>query len=103
MDGQGELLDWTSAKLHGQYVDGARLVVEGKAPVPMRVKLDPLPIGIAPVDYQGVELRGFRGEVGPEVETPFRLDVDTKEIPHGQVGFVLIGATRREYFPPQDD
>jgi hypothetical protein len=67
------------------------------------VELDPLPIGIAPVDYQGVELRGFRDEVGPEVETPFRLNVDTGEIPHGRIGFVLIGATQREYFPAKED
>jgi hypothetical protein len=100
---QTERLDWTSAELHGGFVDGAILVVEGDTPVPMQVELHPLPIGIVPVDYQGIELRGSRGDAGPEVVTHFHLSVDTKHLPHGKVGFVLIGATMHQYFPPKDD
>jgi hypothetical protein len=101
--GDAELLDWTSVKLYGEFVDGARLIVEGDAPVPMRVELHSLPIGVAPEEYQGIELRGFRSTVGPEVVRHFRVEADTKDLPHGTVGFVLIGATMREYVPPKDD
>jgi len=100
---QGELLDWTSATERGEFVDGFLLVVEGDAPVPMRVELHPLPIGIAPVDYQGIEVRGFRGDFGPEVVTHFKVEEHTKNLPGGKIGFVLIGATMRQYFPPQED
>jgi hypothetical protein len=95
---EAELLDWTSVKLYGEFVDGARLVIEGDAPVPMRV-VHPLPLPTAPEDYQGIQLRGFRGDFGPEVVTHFKVEADTKHLPHGNVGFVLIGATMREYVP----
>jgi hypothetical protein len=102
-DAQPELLDWTSAKLYGEFVDGARLVVEGDAPVPMRVEFHPLPIPIVPVEYHGIQVRGFRGDFGPEVVTHFKLEEDTKKLPTGTVGFELIGATMRNRFPPEQD
>jgi hypothetical protein len=100
-DQSGELLDWTSAEVHNEFVDGALLVVRGETPVPMRVEFHPLPIGVAPEEYQGIELRGWRERVGPEVVTPFTVEAKTSDLPRGTVGFELIGATMRAFFPPQ--
>jgi hypothetical protein len=62
-----------------------------------------MPIGIAPVDYAGVEVQGKVGDVSSKVETPWKVEADSEKLPHGKKGIVLIGATMREYFPPQDE
>jgi hypothetical protein len=99
----GELIDWTSAKLYPMTASGFMLVVRGNTPVPMRVELHPFPPGIAKYDYWPVEVRGFRDEVSPQVVTPYTIEREESHVPHGTIGFVLIGATMRAEFPPKDD
>lgn len=99
----GERIDWDEAVEHPMTPDGFRLVIRGVTPVPMTVTLRPLPVGIAPVDYQGIEVLGKAGDVNAKVETPWTTEVDTKELPHGRKGYVLVGATKRDYFPPKEE
>ena len=98
-----ERLDWDTAEEHPEVAGGFILVVRGVAPVPTKVKLHPLPIGIAPEDYQGVEVCGEPEDPTIEVETPWTVEEDTSKLPRGRVGYVLIGATKRAYFPPRED
>jgi hypothetical protein len=97
-----ERLDWTSVRVDNEFAGGAHIVVEGDAPEPMRVELHPLPVGVAPEEYQGVEVCGFRDDFGPKIVTHFKVEKNTQELPSGTVGIVLIGATMREYIPPKD-
>jgi hypothetical protein len=97
-----ERLDWDEAELHPGTVEGFVLVVRGVAPVPMDVRLNPLPIGIVPNDYRGIEVLGHAAEVGPQIETPWTAELDTSGLA-GPKGIVLVGATKREYFPPKDE
>jgi hypothetical protein len=94
-------LDWDKAQLHPKTAEGFILVVDGVAPVPMKVRLHSLPIGIAPEDYHEVEVVGRAADVSPQVETPWKAEIDTEGL-SGRKGFVLIGETKREYFPPKD-
>jgi hypothetical protein len=95
-------LDWTEATMHPMVAGGFQLVVRGVAPVPVDVELRPLPIPIAPVEYHGIEVIGTPRGPTTQVETPWTMEVDADEIVRGTKGFVLIGATMREYFPPKD-
>jgi hypothetical protein len=97
-----ERLDWDEAQMHPKTVSGFILVIRGRAPVPMTVRLRALPIGVAPVDYQGVEVLGIpQGDVTPQVETPWGLQVDPGDLPTGRKGFVLVA--KRAYFPPREE
>jgi hypothetical protein len=53
--------------------------------------------------YQGIEVCGKPEDPTTEVETPGTIEVDPQKLPHGRVGYVLIGATKRAYFPPKED
>jgi hypothetical protein len=97
-----ERLDWDDAVTHPKTVEGFVLVVRGVASVPTNVRLHPLPIGIVPEDYRGIEVLGRRAEIGPEVETPWTAEMDLEGLA-GRKGVVLIGATKRQFFPPKDD
>jgi hypothetical protein len=99
----GELIDWTSAVLHPMTASGFMLVIRGQTPVPMRVELHPAPPGIVAYDYWPIEVRGFRDDVSSEVVTDYTIEKPEDEIPHGTVGFVLIGATMQASFPPKSD
>jgi hypothetical protein len=98
-----ELLDWTSADMHVEFADGAMLVIAGETPVPEKVFLQPLPIEMEPVEYQGIELRGSRDKIAPDHVTPFRFEIEDKRLPKGTVGFELIGKTKHEFFPPKEE
>ena len=80
---------------------GFQVVVRGTTPKPMAVEFHDLPIGVAAEDYQGVEFRARAKELATEVETPWTLERDSQDMPHGRVGFVLIGETKRAFFPPE--
>ena len=98
-----ERLDWTSLEVHNEFAGDALLVIEGETRVPMRVELHSLPIGIAPEDYQGIELCGFRnGDANSQVMTPFKVEEHLSKLPAGRIGIVVIGATMREYIPPKE-
>ena len=99
---RGERLDWEEAEMHPKTVAGFVLVVRGVAPVPMTVSLRPMPIGIVPDDYRGVEVLGVRDEAAAQVQTPWSAQIDTDGV-GGRVGIVLIGMQKREYFPPKDE
>ena len=97
-------LDWDEAEMHAKTAGGFILVIRGVAPVPMEVELEPRPVGTAPDEYRGIAVVGTpRDDVVPQVETPWGIQVDPAELPKGTRGFVLVGATKREYFPPQED
>ena len=98
-----ERLDWDTAEEHPGVASGFFLVVKGVSRVPMTVELHPLPIPIAPEDYYGVEVRGVSAEPSVEVETPWTVERDSQDLPHGRKGYILIGATKRKHFPPKDD
>ena len=97
-----ERLDWDDAEMHPKTVGGFVLVIRGVASVPMKVRLNPLPIGIVPEDYRGIEVLGRPAEVGPEVETPWTAEIDPEGL-GGRIGIRLIGATKRQFFPPKED
>lgn len=99
---QEERLDWTEAEMHPQTASGFMLVVRGVAPVPMEVWLRPVPIGIVPDEdgYRGVEVLGKRAEITTEVETPWSAQIGTDDVGDR---IELIGATKREFFPPKGD
>jgi lysozyme family protein len=99
---RGERLDWDTAELHPGVAGGFILVVRGVAAVPMTVTLHPLPVGIVPEDYRGIEVLGVREEATTQVETPWTAEIDTDGL-GGRKGIVLIGAHKREYFPPRDE
>ncbi len=98
----GERLDWNEAVMHPGFAGDFVLVVRGVARVPMKVELRPLPIGIVPEDYNRIEVIGVREDPGLDVETPWTAEIDTKGLA-GREGIILIGATKREYFPPKDE
>jgi hypothetical protein len=95
-------LDWESAELHPGVAGGFFLVVRGTAPTAMEVELRSLPIPIAPEDYHGVEVCGCSNGPVAQVETPWEAEASTEGW-SGRVGFELIGATKREWFPPKTD
>jgi len=95
-----ERLDWDSAEMHNMTAGGSMLVVRGVSLVPMDVELHSLPIPIAPEDYHGVEVCGRRKDVVQQVETPWEVSDDVEEF-SGRIGIELIGATKREKFPPE--
>jgi hypothetical protein len=97
-----ERLDWESAEMHPMTVDGFKLVVRGTSRVPMTVKLRPMPLGIAPEDYRGIEVLGTPGSVSADVRHPWTAEIDTSGI-SGRRGVALIGSTMREWFPPKDE
>lgn len=97
-----ELLDWQSAVEHPGVAGGFFLVVRGVARAPMEVELHPLPIGVAPVDYHPVQVRGRTREPTTEVETPWTIERDPSELPHGRKGYKLVGATMHQEFPPKE-
>ncbi|WP_445148646.1 hypothetical protein [Baekduia sp. Peel2402] len=95
-------LDWKTLEVHPMFAGGFQVVIRGETPWPMRVVLEPLPIGIVPEDYYGVKLVGYdEGPVHSDVVTPFEVEKDLAELPHGLVGVVIIGATMRAYIPPK--
>src|SRR3954451_25423712 len=93
-------LDWDKADLHPLFVSGHMLVVSGVATVPMTVRLQLQPLGIAPEDYRGLEVLGKPSGIGPQVESPWGVQIETKSL-SGRIGFVLLGATKQKYFPPK--
>jgi hypothetical protein len=99
---EAELLDWTSVKLYGEFVDGARLVIERR-----RARSDARRAASATATHSARGLPGHpvarlpRG-LRPRGRHPLQGGADTKHLPHGNVGFVLIGATMREYVPPKE-
>jgi hypothetical protein len=62
--------------------------------------LQPLPIGIVPEDYNGIEVLGVRAAPTRDVQTPWTAEIGTDGL-GGRNGVVLIGATKREYFRPK--
>ncbi|HEX8053628.1 MAG TPA: hypothetical protein VF517_11615 [Thermoleophilaceae bacterium] len=96
-----ERLDWTEAEMHPMTASGFMLVVRGVAKHPMKVRLRPTPIGIVPDEdgYRGVVVLGKSEEFTTQVETPWTAQIDTKEVGDK---IELIGATKKEYFPPKD-
>ena len=62
--------------------------------MPWEVEFHDLPIGIVPVDYQGVQVRGRPESPTTEVVTPWKIQHDLDQMPTGKLGFVLIGATK---------
>ena len=82
---------------------GFQVVVRGVSRVPMEIEFRNLPLGIVPQDYAGVEVRGRASKVSTEVETPWSIEHDSARMPKGNVGFELIGLTRRQFFPPKED
>jgi hypothetical protein len=78
-------------------------VVRGVASVPMVVEFHDLPVGIAPEDYQGVQVRGRAKSPASDIETAWTLERDSRRMPRGLIGLVLIGNTKRAYFPPKDN
>jgi hypothetical protein len=105
--GADRRLDWDEAEERSMVAGGSRLTVRGTAPVPMAVRLEPGPIPINPDDanrdYRSVLVIGRPSAIDPQVETPWDVSADTANLPRGDRGFVLIGATMREFFPPQED
>ena len=89
-------LDWVTAELHPEFDGGFKLVVEGVAPVPTRVRLEPLPDNGD--DRRGVELLGHPTGIGEQVETPWVAEIGTRNI-NGPDGVELIGLTDRRAFP----
>jgi hypothetical protein len=98
----GERIDWDGASMRPMAAGGFVLTVKGEAPVPTAVCLNPRPIGIVPEDYNGIEVLGTPKDPASDVLTPWEVDLPNAERQNGRVGIVLIGATKREYFPPQD-
>jgi hypothetical protein len=97
-----QLLDWEDARLQPKFVKGFVLVVKGTASYPMKkVWLRPTPVGIAPEEYRGVEVVGIPDDVAVEVLFPWTAEIDADGL-SGEKGFVLIGETTREYFPPKE-
>jgi hypothetical protein len=99
-----ERLDWEKAVEHPMTPDGFRLVVDGESEVPMaKVEIHVTPIGIVPDDYHPAIVQGRRREPVTQVKTPWIAEKNTNALALGRIGYVLIGATMRQYFPPKDD
>ncbi len=96
-----ELVDWTSVNVYNEVVEGSILVIEGVTVVPMHVALYPEPAGVVPYQYWPIKVCGKRYEVSPQVETPYRLTRQLQDLPPGEVGIELIGATMRKRIPPE--
>ena len=97
-----ERLDWDKAVPHPMTVSGFMLVVDGVSDVPMDVEIYVWPIGVAPVDYHPNIVRGRRREPVIQKRTEWQVQEDTRKLGHGTKGFVLVGATKRQYFPPKE-
>jgi hypothetical protein len=95
-----ERLDWGKANVIAEFAGGFRLVVSGETPVPMEVKLEPEPPGVAEWEYWPIELVGDRPENAAEVITPFDVSIELTGTV-GSEGVELIGATMNEKFPVQ--
>lgn len=95
-------LDWDTAEVHPMVAGGFVLVVRGTWIPLEQVQLHRLPTGIAPEDYHGVEVRGIAKDPTLQVQEPWEVSLSTDGL-SGRVGFVLLGATKRQHFPPRDD
>jgi hypothetical protein len=100
--GRKQLIDWDKASEEPMAVEGSVLTVSGVAPRPVEIFLDPSPIGIVEDDYNGIEVHAVFESAGPEVETSWRKVLPDVQQYAGRVGFVLVGASKREYFPPKE-
>ncbi len=89
-------LDWVTAELHPAFDGSFKLVVEGVAPVPTKVRLEPLPDEDG--GRRGVELLGHPTGIGEQVETPWVAEIPTRHI-NGPEGLELIGLSGRKEFP----
>ena len=89
-------LDWVTAELHPAFDGRFKLVVEGVAPVPTKVRLEPLPD--AGEARRGVEVLGHPTGIGEQVETPWVAEIGTRDI-NGPDGVELIGLSERRAFP----
>lgn len=89
-------LDWETAELHPAFDGGFKLVVEGSAPVPMKVRLEPLPD--AGEERRGVEVLGHPTGIGEQVETRWVAEIATRPV-NGPEGIELIGLSERRAFP----
>lgn len=89
-------LDWVTAELHPAFDGGFKLVVEGVAPVPTRVRLELL--ADEGEELRGVEVVGRPTGIGDQVETPWVAELPTRGV-SGPGGLELIGLTERRAFP----
>lgn len=89
-------LDWLTAELHPTFDGTFRLVVEGVAPVPTKVHLEPLPD--EGEGRRGVEVLGHPTGIGDQVETPWVAEIATRQV-NGPEGLELIGLSERKQFP----
>jgi hypothetical protein len=89
-------LDWVTAELHPAFDGGFKLVVEGIAAVPTKVRLEPLPdSGEA---RRGIEVIGHPTGIGEQVATPWVAEIATRHL-NGPDGVELIGLSERRAFP----
>jgi hypothetical protein len=96
----GEDIDWDEVRIVPLFAGGFLVIVRGVAPVPTIVTFEPGPE--EPLDYAPVHVVGRRAALSVQVETPWEIQTPLERLPHGKVGTVLVGATKREFIPPQD-
>jgi hypothetical protein len=97
----GEDVDWDEVRVVPLFVDGFLVIVRGIAPVPTLVTFEPDPTEQF-LDYAPVHVVGRRATVSIQLETEWTIQTPLEQLPSGPKGTVLIGATKREYIPPQD-
>ena len=98
-----ELVDWERTHISIGFAGGYVLSVSGTTPIPMQVRLEPM-ISIPEPEWWQIEVVGYyRASGGSDVEPPFTARLGYDSLPPGCKGIELIGATRREKLPPEEE
>jgi hypothetical protein len=96
-------IDWDSAEEHPMIAGGMMLVVRGVSEVPMKVEIHPQTPGIAPEDYGHNTVVGKVTEPVTQVRTEWTAEINTDSLTRGRKGYMLLSATKRQFFPPKDE
>lgn len=93
-------IDWDHAAYTPNTNGDTHLDITGSAYLTMDVRLRPEPVGSTPVDHHPIAVIGVPvNDIEYETPTPWQIVVDTRALPKGRKGIVLIGATKRQHFP----
>lgn len=101
---EGQPLDWEETNVSIPFVPGTPnlLSVRGSANFAVKVRLSP-DTASDQAEYRHVHLLGVQtSPFGPDVVTPWEITASFDGLGNERGWFVLIGATKREYFPPKD-
>jgi hypothetical protein len=93
-----ELIGWDDARLLMDFEPpNPSVIISGKTRYPMeKIALEPRPEVVAEPEYWPTEIVGYRKEFGPEVITPYSIQVPLSDLTRGTMGIELVGEDQAE-------